>query len=89
VLGQQHHRQVRALLADLPGGAGSIGCHGGRHPYVDDGEVGLVRYDGVEEGGGIGHSEHLVAGFGQQPGESFPEQCGVVRDEDAHVRSSP
>ena len=55
----------------------------GRHPDVDDGDVGLVRADLAQEVLGVTRlAGHLEAGLLEQPREALAQQHGVLGDDD-------
>lgn len=86
---QDGHRGPPA--SGLDGRADSLVGVGGRHAYVQDGDVGLVRVDGVERRlGGVRGRHHVQALRAQQQGEPFAQQGVVLGDHDpqgaVHVR---
>jgi hypothetical protein len=85
MLGQQHYAEFGELRAGGCGSACTVVGMAGRHPDVEDGRVRSARADGGESTVGVDHRrDDLVAVVGEQPGESFPQQHGVLGDHDAH-----
>ena len=61
----------------------------GRHPHVDDGQIGLVLGDDGEQRLRIPHPrEHLVPGVLEQTREALAEENGVLGDHDPHGSSA-
>ena len=79
VLGEQQDPQSGMRRPQGHGGARAVVGVVGRHPDVDDGEVGVVARTAsisVVASGDPGHD--LVAGVGEQAGQSLAEQGGVL-----------
>jgi hypothetical protein len=88
-LGQHEHADVGPLVPDHQGRAQPLVGEGGRHPDVDDNRVRGIRGHRAQEllavalGGG-----HLVPGLGEQPGQSLPQEHGVLGDDYPHGSSA-
>ncbi len=55
-----------------------------RHPHIDDGDIRLVRPDGVEQGSRVAHSgDDFVTAPGESLSEAVPHDGGVLGDDDA------
>ena len=75
--------------ADLGRGAQPLVVIAGRHPDVDDGQVGLVLGDDGEQRLGVADAAHdVVAGVLEQAREPLAQQRRVLRDHDAHGNSA-
>jgi hypothetical protein len=71
VRGQHHDRRLRKLLADGPGGVEAFRRVSGRHPDVDDREVGTHLRDGLDQLGGCdGFADDLETRATQQARQS-------------------
>ena len=59
------------------------------HPDVDDAQVGLVPLDGAEQLVGVAdRGDDLLTGIGEDPGQSGPQQHGVLGNHDPHGSST-
>jgi hypothetical protein len=68
----------------------SVIGHAGRHPYVDDRNVGPMLRHGLQEARSILDSGNYVAvDFGQEPDEALPKQHGIIRYDHAHALTLP
>ena len=77
------------LGPDLPFGLDALGAEAGRHADVDDGDVGLVARDGVQEVAGVaGLGHHLQPGVAQHGDDALADEHAVVGYDDAHGTSS-
>ena len=85
VLRQQQHADLREAAADLLGDCEAFVAPGWRHADVDDCDVGAELVDRRQElVGGADLRCDLDAGFGEDAGESFAEDGGVVCERYAH-----
>ena len=61
----------------------------GRHAHVDDGQVGVLAGDHIDQGLAVAHRGHdLLAGVVEEPGQPGSQQHGVLGDHDAHGNST-
>ena len=87
VLGEDEHRRVRVLLADLLRRAQSFVGLGRRHLDVDDRDVGLVRADLQQQIlGRAALADDLESLALEQAGDALAQQHGVVGEDDADRR---
>jgi hypothetical protein len=85
VLRQHEHREPGMPGTQLDRGAQAVVGVGGRHPHVDDGQVGIVRGDRVDQARRVSdRRDGLDRAVRQQPYEAFPEQHGILGDHHPH-----
>ena len=76
---------ARQLRADLQRGTQTVVGVRRRHADVDDRQVGLVQVDDPEQFVGIADGgDDILAGVGQDAGQSGPQEHGVLGDHDPH-----
>src|SRR5262249_28845575 len=84
-LREDEHADVRMLCADLLRGAGAFVRLRRRHPHVDDRDVRLRALDRAMQLGRISDLRRdLEPTFGEDTGEPFAQENGVLCDYDAH-----
>ena len=72
-----------APAADLDGGPDALVGVGGRHADVDDGHVGRLPLDALQQLVGPADRRHVVALVGEDAGQPLTEDDGILRDHDA------
>jgi hypothetical protein len=85
VLGEDQHREARMIAAETEGGDEPFGGVRRWHSHVDDGEVrveGGDRFEQLCRITRLGHDRE--ARLGEQSGESFAEEDGVVGEDDPY-----
>ena len=82
VRGQHHDRRLRKLLADGRGGVEAFRRVSGRHPDVDDREVGTHLPDQLDQLGGAPASPTTSKPSGPQARQSLAEENVVVGNHD-------
>jgi hypothetical protein len=85
VLGEEQHAGAGVLPADVDRGPQAFVAVGGRHPDIDDGDVGPVLGDGGAQRVGVRDGgADLVPALGKHLGEQLPQYGGILGDHDAH-----
>src|SRR5581483_445625 len=85
VLGKHQDAHARVVAADRGRGAQALVGVAGRHPHVDDRDVGCVGGHRVLERLGVAdRGYYLVPAVGEDLGESGPDHGGVLGDHYAH-----
>jgi hypothetical protein len=84
-LGEHEHADAGPLVADQQRRPQPLIGERGRHPDVDHAHVGDGGGDRPQEllGVAVGRDD-LMAGLGQQPGQSLPQQHRILGDHDPH-----
>jgi len=83
-LGQHQDAHGRPAVTDHERGPQSLVGERRRHPHVHHAGIRLAPGDGPQESLGVADGgDDLVPLVGQQPGEPFAEQDGILRDRDA------
>jgi hypothetical protein len=90
VLGEDEHRDSRVVTSDLRGRHKPVVGVAGRHPDVDDRDVGQRGLHLLHEVVGVVRApDDLVAGLAQQRGDPLAQQRVVVGDDHAQAGSRP